>query len=82
MPKYNGHRSWNAWNIALWISNEEPIYRFAVDCLNRPMLSGKAPSLFLATTRFMREYGGTKTPDGAVFNRLCVYEALRDLKGE
>lgn len=27
--EYNGHRSWNAWNVSLWINNTEPQYRLA-----------------------------------------------------
>ena len=32
---YNGHRSWNAWNISLWINNDEGLYRRAVDLAMR-----------------------------------------------
>ena len=30
MAKYQGHRSWNAWNVSLWINNDEGLYRAAV----------------------------------------------------
>ena len=39
--EYNGHESWNAWNVALWIGNDEPLYRFALECVRRPRASGK-----------------------------------------
>ena len=29
--EYNGHRSWNAWNVALWLSNEYNLYQEIVD---------------------------------------------------
>jgi len=74
MTKYNGHRSWNAWNVALWIGNDEPLYRFAMECLRHSV------SVKLATNRFMNAMGGTKTPDGAVYNRTCVREALAGLR--
>ena len=79
MATYNGHVSWNAWNVSLWISNDEPTYRFAIDCLERPSKKGLKPSLALATTRFMESYGGCKTPDGAIYNRKCVRLALEGL---
>ena len=31
MKEYNGHRSWNAWNVALWLSNEYDLYQEIVD---------------------------------------------------
>ena len=33
--EYQGHRSKAAWNVALWISNDEPLYRFAIDTKRR-----------------------------------------------
>lgn len=29
MSAYNGHRSWNAWNVSLWLNNDEGLYREA-----------------------------------------------------
>jgi len=77
--EYNGHRSWNSWNIALWIGNDEPLYRFAIDCLRRPTLKGRKPTLKQATIRFMRDMGGSRTPDGAIYNTTSVREALAGL---
>jgi hypothetical protein len=73
MPPYNGHRSWNAWNVALWIANDEPLYRFAMSCLQT------AKNLSQATRYFMAVYGGCCTPDGATYNATCVREALAGL---
>ncbi len=47
MPTYNGHRSRNAWNVALWISNDEGLYRAAVDCLKRSRNLGHATRMML-----------------------------------
>ena len=79
MPKeYNGHRSWNAWNVALWIGNDEGLYSLAVRC------NGSHKSHDAAATMFLRESGleGDKTPDGATFNRLSVKLALAGLRDE
>lgn len=73
MKSFQGHRSWNAWNVSLWICNDEPLYRFAMDCIN------SRDTLNKAVARFMRVYGGDKTPDGAVYNRISVKKALEGL---
>ena len=79
MPReYNGHRSWNAWNVSLYISNEEHLYRLAVECLRT------TSNLEQATSKFIR-YAvilGDKTPDGAVYNRLSIKLALEGLEIE
>jgi len=79
MGKYQGHRSWNAWNVSLWISNDEPLYRFAMECLKG--VSNNKRGLAHATRYFMAMIGGNgvKTPDGAYYNRICVKEALAGL---
>ncbi len=85
MKKYNGHRSWNAWNVSLWILNTENVYDFARQCIERakPLtyerhLSKKA-HLCKATRLFMADYRGQKTPDGAVYNPLSVRLCLETL---
>lgn len=74
MPKFNGHRSWNAWNVALWIGNDEGLYSFAVDCVR------STPNLRMATERFLSLYSESRTPDGANYNPTCVREALAGLE--
>lgn len=82
---YNGHESWNAWNVALWIGNEEPLYRAAIEALTRPLaISGKRPSVVVATRRFFKETGleGCKTPDGARYSPHSVRLALAGLRDD
>ena len=71
---YNGHRSWNAWNVALWIGNDEPLYRYALDCKRQ------TKTVAAAARRFMQDFEGQKTPDGARYNQTCVREALAGLE--
>lgn len=73
MPKpYNGHRSWNAWNVSLWINNDESLYREAVRLVEKHGAAKGAR--FLAAN-----LAGERTPDGAVYNPTCVREALRGI---
>lgn len=75
MKEHNGYRSWNAWNVALWIGNDEPLYRLAMWCLekrdNKPARAARL---------FMLDMGpGQRTPDGATYNRLSVKLAFEGL---
>ena len=86
MKKYNGHRSWNAWNVSLWISNDEPLYRTALHCIETGKLRGRSPksALSIATREFLANVGWgqkqyAKTPDGAIYNPLSVKLALQGL---
>jgi len=67
---YQGHRSWNAWNISLWINNDEGLYRQACDLVRRYGITHGARVM-------ARELDGERTPDGARFNVTCIREALR-----
>ena len=82
MKTYNGHRSWNAWNVALWIANDEPTYRFAMQCLDKPRVNRNKKGFGAATRTFMRAMDGARTPDGAVYNALSVRLALEGLAEE
>lgn len=75
VKRYNGHRSWNAWNVSLWISNDEPLYRRAVE------LFRKYPTATCAARHFLDELPA-RTPDGANYNLKCVREALIGLEIE
>ena len=72
MAKYNGHRSWNSWNVSLWIGNDEGLYTWAVELI-------KSMGRDKAARHMARQLDGEKTPDGAQYNRTCVREALRGL---
>jgi hypothetical protein len=70
----NGHPSWNVWNVSLWISNDEGLYRFALACL------GECKTLREAARLFTREVGVAKTPDGARYSLRSVEHALKGLR--
>ena len=74
MATYNGHRSWNAWNVSLWINNDEGLYRLAQNCVRSTKTLGAAARLMLSDLQ------GRRTPDGAKYNLTCIREALRDIE--
>ena len=74
MATYNGYKSWNAWNVSLWINNDEGLYSLAQDCVKRTR------SLDAAARMMLRELEGQETPDGAAYNYTCIREALRGIE--
>lgn len=71
MTSYNGHRSWNAWNVSLWINNDPYLYELAKDCV-------ACASNVHAAARMFRQIVGKRTPDKARFNQLCVRLVLEE----
>jgi hypothetical protein len=47
-PRYNGHPNRETWNAALWIGNEEPMYREANRIVREAFADYEEPSLLAA----------------------------------
>jgi hypothetical protein len=75
MKEFNGHRSWNAWNVSLWINNDEALYRLALDCVRSTRTRREAAEWFLEHVG-----EGAKTPDGATYNITTVIAAIKEMK--
>lgn len=73
---YNGHKNWAYWNVALWIANDEGLYRFAKDCLRSHRNRRDAARAFVQD---MNDWGDGKTHDGARYTIASVYAAMEDL---
>ena len=75
MAKYNGHKNWNHWNVALWLSNNAGLYRLALDCLraSRSKTRGMAARELLGLLP-------ARTPDGAPYSFSSVRAALIGLE--
>lgn len=77
---HNGHRSRNAWNVALWIANDEGLYRLALECIRRSRTLDDAADRLLATLVECAKPGEPpKTPDGCPYTKTTVRAALSGL---
>jgi hypothetical protein len=83
---YNGWKNRQTWNVALWINNDEPLYRSAVEYMKKHGTSertgnpSKAPYI-----GFIRRNGleNERTPDGISFSGSRLdYAALNEMMRE
>lgn len=56
---YNGWKNRQTWNVALWLGNDEGLYRMAREY---------AQEGYEALAENLRELGSTETPDGVAYN--------------
>lgn len=75
MPKYNGHKNWNHWNVSLWINNDEGLYLTAVH-FARSHNRQKAAQLMLT---YLNDMGLHKTPDGAPYTVTAIKAAMVEM---
>lgn len=54
---YNGWKNWATWNVALWLGNDEGLYKIARRFVHYKDL-----------VRELEDYGTTATPDGASYS--------------
>ena len=67
--KYNGYRNRETWNVILWMMNEEPLYRSAVEVAERHKSRNRTVTSRTAE-RFARDCFGDQTPDGCKMGRV------------
>ena len=73
MATFNGHRSWNAWDVSLWINNDEGLYRLAQQALKATSSKDAAAKRLLES---LASCGITKTPDGARYSVSSIRAAM------
>ncbi len=74
-PRYNGWKNRQTWNVALWLSNDEGLYRLA-----------KEHHSYAELIETLREGGVTETPDQVAYNDsgldiTALDELLAELEG-
>ena len=66
---HNGHRCRNAWNVSLWLNNEEGTYRLMRECIRYTRNRREAAERMMG-------YLPEKTPDGVPYTKTSVREAM------
>lgn len=77
MKEFNGFRSWNAWNVSLWLNNDEGLYRVMLDCLEVAAGNKRKAARFVLNT--LRDWGLTQTPDGGRYNVTAIMGAMEGI---
>ena len=72
MPKFNGYKNWNHWNVSLWINNDEGLYQKARSAVMGRSRTAAAVMLI----EDLRDHGTTHTPDGAPYSLSSVRAAM------
>lgn len=67
---YQGFRSYNEWNIALWLANDRGLYSLVGEALRLCRTKDEAAEMIYS------ELCGEKTPDGAPYTRTAIRRAI------
>jgi hypothetical protein len=62
--EYNGWKNYQTWNVALWLQNEEPLYRAAVGFMKGK--GGKSRNPYISFCRY-EGLAGDRTPDNVAW---------------
>ena len=69
---HNGHPSWNAWNVSLWLNNTEARYSLMRFCIRTTKNRKEA-------AQKMMQNLPEETPDGAPYTITNVMRAMRGM---
>lgn len=84
---YNGHKSYNAWNVSLWINNDETLYNVAKEIIAGTINKDDAAATMLAWLELEPAYCIYNdevmpypiTPDGVRYTKTNIRLAMRGM---
>lgn len=82
---YNGWKNRQTWNVALWINNDESLYRAAVEYMKEHKTNKDGKLNKTPYTRFIKSIGmgEDRTPDNIKYiSTRLDYEALNEMMRE
>ena len=71
--EYNGYRSWDAFNVAWWLINDEGLHGQMVHCVKESKNQEQASRMLLAMLP-------DETPDGAKYSLRSIRKAMVGLR--
>lgn len=76
MPKYQGHKNWNHWNVSLWLHNDADLLSVMSQNVKKYGSTLAAPLTLIS----LKNRGLTHTPDGAPYSISSIRGAIRMLE--
>lgn len=74
---YNGFPSWNAWNVSLWLNNDEGLYILMREAIRAT--NNRTQAVWYMHGALIGS-GITKTPDGAPYSLRSIRLAMVGLE--
>lgn len=77
--RYNGHESWEHWNVALWLYNDEGLYALVRRAVNRTDNAEDGAVMLWNLLVDANDGGGEiATPDGALYDEENLAAAIAE----